>query len=93
MPHGGGAAAAAAAIANAIKASGAIVRVEQQDFESILRKVERPLVIVAQGGLFSTKYQYMTSYKGFTFLTKTVVPLLLPPSAEIIRAQKIWSPQ
>jgi hypothetical protein len=91
MPHGG--AAAAAAIANAIKATGAIVRVEQKDFESILRKTERPLVIIAQGGLFSTKYQYMTSYKGFAFITKTVVPLLLPSSAEIVRAQKIWTPQ
>ena len=89
MPHG----AAAAAIANAIKASGAIVRVEQKDFESILRKIEKPLVIIAQGGLFSTKYQYMTSYKGFTFVTKTAVQLLLPSSAEIIRAQKIWTPQ
>ncbi|HEX8890541.1 MAG TPA: hypothetical protein VF779_15415 [Pyrinomonadaceae bacterium] len=91
MPHG--AAAAAAAIANAIKATGAIVRVEQKDFEIILRKTEKPLVIIAQGGLFSTKYQYMTSYKGFAFFTKTVAPLLLPSSAEIIRAQKIWTPQ
>jgi hypothetical protein len=90
MPHGG---AAAAAIANAIKASGTIVRVEQKDFESILRKIEKPLVIIAQGGLFSTKYQYMTSYKGFAFLTKTAIQILLPPSAEIIRAQKIWTPQ
>ena len=91
MPHGG--AAAAAAIANAIKATGAIVRVEQKDFEIILRKTEKPLIIIAQGGLFSTKYQYMTNYKGFTFLTKTAVQLLLPSSAEIIRAQKIWTPQ
>jgi hypothetical protein len=91
MPHGG--AAHAAAIANAIKASGVVVRVESKDFEGILRKTERPLVIIAEGGLFSTKYQYMTSYKGFAFLTKTTVPILLPPSAEIIRAQKIWTPQ
>jgi hypothetical protein len=69
MPHGG--AAYAAAIADVIKASGTIVRVEPEDFEGILRKTERPLVIIAEGGLFSTKYQYMTSYKGFVFLTKT----------------------
>ena len=86
-------AAHAAAIANAIKASGAIVRVEPKDFEGILRKIERPLVIIAEGGLFSTKYQYLTSYKGFTFLTKTAAPFILPPGAEIIRAQKIWTPQ
>ena len=89
MPSG----AAAAAIANAIKATGAIVRVEVKDFETILRKTERPLVIVAEGGLFSTKYQYMTSYKGFAFLTRTLVPIMLPMGAEIIRAQKIWTPQ
>ena len=93
MPSGAGAAAAAAAIANAIKASGAVVRVDVKDFELILRRTERPLVIVAEGGLFSTKYQYITSYKGFAFTTKTVIPILLPPGAEIIKAQKIWTPQ
>jgi hypothetical protein len=49
MAHGGG---AAAAMANAIKASGSIVRVEPNTFADILRKVERPLIVYAQGGRF-----------------------------------------
>jgi hypothetical protein len=86
------AAAHAAAIANAIKASGVVVRVNQEDFENILRKSERPLVICATGGLISTNYQYLTSYKGFAFFTKCSVPLIFPPKVETIVANKIWIP-
>lgn len=91
----GGAAAAAggaAAIANAIKASGAIVSVESDDFETILRRAEAPLIVCATGGLFSTKHHYLTSYKGLIFFTKTATPLTLPGRAEIINAKKIWIP-
>ena len=49
MAHGE--AAIAAAIANAIKASGVVVRVEAEDFAKILRKIEKPLVIYTQGHL------------------------------------------
>ena len=45
-------AASMAAGARAIKASGAIVRVEPQDFLYILDRHEEPLVVEAQGGLF-----------------------------------------
>lgn len=44
-------AAAAAAIAQAIKASGVLVRVSPDDFQKVLRKVVQPLVIYATGGL------------------------------------------
>lgn len=88
-----GAAAAAAAIANAIKASGVLVRVTPEDFGLILRRAERPLVIQAQGGFFSKSYQYLANYKGFAFYTKSAVPLVLPSDAEIVKAQKIWLPQ
>lgn len=63
MPDGG-AAAHAAIIANAIKASGAIVRVEPEDFTALLRKADKPLVVYAKGGLISTNHQYLMSYKG-----------------------------
>jgi hypothetical protein len=88
----GAAAAAAAAIANAIKASGILVRVSPEDFDAILRKNEKPLVIASTGGFISTNYQYLTSYKGFAFFTKSPAPLMLPPRAELIEAQKIWIP-
>jgi hypothetical protein len=85
-------AAAAAAIAQAIKASGVIVRVTPEDFENILRKSDKPLVICATGGFISTNYQYMTSYKGFAFFTKCPAPLMFPPKVETIAAAKIWIP-
>jgi len=87
-----GAIAAAAAIAQAIKASGAIVRVESRDFAAILNKATNPLVICTQGGFFSTKYQYLTSYKGLVFYTKSKSQLRLPTGAEIVQSKKIWIP-
>lgn len=88
-----GAAAAAAAIANAIKASGVVIRVAPAAFQTILRKVENPLVIYAEGGFFSTSYQYLVSHKGFAFFTKSYEPILLPSEVETIIAAKIWLPQ
>jgi hypothetical protein len=93
MAHGdAGAAAAAAAIAQAIKASGAIVSVEPQDFMSILSRVPRPLVVMAEGGIIKTNYQYLMGYKGLVFFTKVDVPLMLPVDMELIVAKKIWIP-
>jgi hypothetical protein len=85
-------AAAAAAIANAIKASGVIVQVSEEDFVNILSKSERPLVICSTGGFFSKKYRYMTSYKGFAFFTKCPAPLMFSPKVETVVAGKIWIP-
>ena len=92
----GGAAAAgagaAAQIAQAIKASGAIVRVESNDFMTILSKSESPLVVVAQAGLFRKHFQYLTSYKGLVFFTKSETPLPLTSEVEAITAKGIWIP-
>ncbi|HEY8187969.1 MAG TPA: hypothetical protein VIF64_18000 [Pyrinomonadaceae bacterium] len=87
-----GAAAAMAAIAQAIKASGVLVRVSPDDFQKILRKVEKPLVIYATGGLFKKTYQYLTSYKGLAFYTKSSSEIILPAGTETIIANKIWIP-
>jgi GGDEF domain-containing protein len=85
-------AAVAAAIANAIKASGVVVRVRPEDFANILRRVDKPLVIYSKGGLFATKHHYLISYKGFAFYTKTSEQIDLPRSIEVIIAEKIWIP-
>ena len=85
-------AAAAAAIAKAIKASGVIVRVSPDDFQSLLVRAKDALVVQAEGGLFSTKYSYLVSYKGFAFFTQSSEPILLPAHIEAIRAAKIWVP-
>jgi hypothetical protein len=89
---GASVAAAAAAIANAIKASGVLIKVDQSDFLKILAKEEKPLVITAFGGFLTKNYQYMTSYKGFAFYTKSATPLILPGKVEIINARQIWIP-
>ncbi len=89
---GAGAAAAAAAIAKAIKASGAIVRVEPSDFQKITAKTDAPLVVRAESGVWSKKYQYLTSYKGLFFYTKSPSELSFGGNAEMVLAKKIWIP-
>ncbi len=89
---GASAVAIAAAIANAIKASGAIVRVEPSDFETIVNRTTEPLVVVAQGGIFSKNFQYLTSYKGLFFFCKSANPVQLPAGAEIVHSKNIWIP-
>jgi hypothetical protein len=89
---GAEAAAIAAMIANAIKASGTVVKIEPDEFVKILNKVEAPLVVYAEGGMISTNYQYMVSYKGFAFYTKADEQINLPKNAEVVITDKIWIP-
>jgi len=84
--------AVAAEIARAIKASGAIVRMESADFEAILNKAENPLVVHCQGKFLTTTYHYLTAYKGLVFYCKTSTPLILPHKVELITAKRIWIP-
>ena len=93
MGYAGGAAGAAAAtaIANAIKASGAIIRVDSQDFLKILSRMKEPLVVMADKSFWSG-YKYLTSYRGLAFYTKTAEKLRLPGDVELISAGKIWIP-
>ena len=84
--------AAMAAIAQAIRASGVLVRVSPDDFQKILRKGDQPLVIYAKSGFFSSNHQYLTSYKGLAFYTKSSSEIILPAGTETIIANKIWMP-
>jgi len=84
--------AVAAIIAQAIKASGVIVRVDPKEFERILARQDGLLVVSARGGFFNRKCQYLTSYKGLAFFTQSLTPLSLPSSAEVIAASTIWIP-
>jgi hypothetical protein len=85
-------ASAAAAIAQAIKASGILIKLEENAFLTILSKSEDPLVVMAEGGVFNKNYQYLTSYKGLAFYTKVNEQLQLPNRTELIYAEKIWIP-
>jgi hypothetical protein len=88
----GAAAGAAAAIAKAIKASGVLIRVEPEEFSKLLNRAKDPLIVVAEGGVFRKNYQYLMSYKGLTFFTKSAAPLPLPGGAELVNAGRIWTP-
>ena len=84
--------AAAAAIVQAIKASGVVVRLEPVEFSRILTRVKTPLVVTAEGGLFSTTYKYLVAYKGLAFYTESKASLALPPDVEVVKAGRIWIP-
>lgn len=86
------AAAQAAAIAQAIKASGVIVRVEPSEFLKIVNRHDEPLIVQARGGFFRPSWRYLTSYRGLAFFTKSAEALLLPGRAQVVAAASIWIP-
>ena len=88
----GGAAGAYAAIANAIKASGAIVKLKEEDFTKVISRAENPIIIISRGGFMKKDFDYLTAYKGFIFYVRTKNEMNLPGNPEIISAQQIWIP-
>ena len=82
----------AAAVAQAIKASGAIVQVQPPEFETLVRKAEQPLVVHATSGVFTKHHQYLMGYKGLVFFTKSQARINFPLKVEIIEAGRIWIP-
>ena len=86
------AAAHAAAIAQAIKASGVLVRLEPNEFMKILHRQDEPLVVRAPGGVFRKRWDYLASYKGLAFYTKSPDPLMLSGRWLVIDAQSISIP-
>ena len=84
--------AAHAAAVDALKASGVVVRVEPAAFLAILGRTERPLVVVAEGGVFKRHVRYLTSYRGLAFFTQSPDALVLPRGAELVAAQSISIP-
>jgi hypothetical protein len=83
---------AAVAIAQAIKAAGVFVQVEPRDFQQILYRAENPLVVVSKVGVFNKKHQYLLSYRGFVFSTKSETQIHLPSGAEVVTAARVWMP-
>jgi hypothetical protein len=84
--------AAAAAVAQAVKASGAIVRMKPEEFMTLLDRTEEPLVVMATGGVINKNFQYLMGFKGLAFYTKSSEKLPLPPKADLIVADNIWIP-
>ena len=50
------------------------------------------MVVIAHGGLFTENFQYLVSYKGLAFFTKSEEVLELPADVETVLAEKIWIP-
>ena len=51
------------------------------------------IVLCSEKGFFQgARHEYLSSYKGLAFFTKSPTELMLPGSAELIRAGKIWIP-
>jgi hypothetical protein len=88
----GAAAGAAAAIAQAIKASGTLVKMQPVEFHKLLDRQRDALVVVAEAGMFGNKHAYLMAYKGLTFYTESRQPLQIGGSVEVIQAEKIWMP-
>ncbi len=89
---GGAVAAQYVILSNAIKAYGSIIKIEPSDFIKILQKSNRPLVVETKYGLFSTKYKYLTSYKGLVFHCKSSNPILYGIDVEVVKAKKMSIP-
>lgn len=83
---------AANALARAIKASGAIVKLESDEFCKILLRTTDPVIVVSPSGFKKRKTRYLLSWKGFIFYCETKEKMVLPGSAETIMADKIWIP-
>jgi len=83
---------AAAAVAEAIKASGAIVRVEPDEFRKLLNHNAEGLVVHAMGGLFSPGHRYLMGYRGLVFYASARESIPLPSACQVVEAKKIWIP-
>jgi hypothetical protein len=83
---------AAAAVANAIRASGMVVRIDPGELAKLLARSEDPLVVYAPPrGLFASKHSYLLAYRGLAFYAISAAPLDLG-SAEVVLARSIWAP-
>ena len=71
---------------------GVIVKVEPPEFLSIVAKQKEPLIVRAPHGMFSSKTDYLVSYKGLAFFTSSREPLTLPANAEIVAAKSMYVP-
>lgn len=80
-------------VANAQKAQGAIITVDAENFQRVVRMAEAPLVVHGAAGIFSSKHAYVTSYRGLTFYTKVPKPLTFSAGVEMIEADRVSIPE
>lgn len=77
----------------AMRAIGAVVQIAGKDFEALLARIERPVVVVGRAGFFRNRYTFLTSHGGFIFAARSEQMLTIPRGAEVVRAKKVWLPE
>ncbi len=77
--------------AYATKANSLVVQIKPSDFERILADASEPLVVHTRGGVFAPNHQYLTSYKGLTFLCRSPTRMDMPSGVQVISASSILS--
>jgi hypothetical protein len=75
--------------AEAANAKSVVIHTDPAVFLAILSRTKGALVVMADNGVFRTKYEYLTSYKGLTFHTKSNELLTLPSDVELLTATSI----
>lgn len=87
-----GATTAFSATVQAISASPTIIVVDHENFNKILLKAGKTVVITGKGGSFKKSFLYLTDYMGFKYFTKSDTELVLPGNVEIVAAKTVWVP-
>ena len=77
---------------NALKACGSIISLDEVEFERLLEKTPKPMVVLSVGRGMNPARKYLTSYRGLTFYCRTKKEVLVPKDAEVVRAKKISVP-
>ncbi len=71
---------------------GALIEMDPDSFVAIVSRCEKPLVVVASGGLLHKSFRYLVGYKGLVFHTKSKTELMLPGKVEVVAAKRISIP-
>ena len=61
-------------------------------FLAIVARCDKPLVVMASGGVFRKSFSYLVGYKGLAFHTKSQTELMLPGKVEVVAAKSITIP-
>jgi hypothetical protein len=78
--------------ANLVLAPYNLISMDADDFLKLLEQIEKPLIIMAQGKhFFQQNYQYMVSFKGFNFQTKSLEKLPMPAYSLIVESKQSWA--
>ncbi len=76
-------------------AAGGLIRLDADEFQSLLYRVENPLLVYSKQWVLFTSYgphNYLMPYRGINFVTRSTDELILPKGAEVIVAKSTFLP-